>query len=247
MASKTHVVLPGSTRVKDPKATRVGKVDPQAKVVVTIDLAGPKLPSADEFVGKTLTPQELAEKFGAKQEDADKVARVLKSFGLKVDEVSPETRSMQVSGTAAAMEAAFKPGLVMMRSPTEGEYRGRQGKLSIPAALEGIVRGVHGLDQRRMARRKAGAESSPTQEAKLPPLGPPDLERRYNFPPGDGAGQSIVIGEFGGGYFAEDSRGLLRQVQSSGAQREGRRDRCSGLHSARGPGVAAAGAEPSPE
>jgi len=205
MASKTHVVLPGSKRGKDPNATRVGKVDPKEKIVVTIDLAGPKLPGADEFVGQTLTPQEVAEKFGAKQEDADKVRKVLKRFGLKVDEVSPETRSMQVSGTAAAMEAAFKPGLVMMRSPSEGEYRGRQGTLSIPAELAGIVRGVHGLDQRRMARRKAGAESSSTRKAKLPPLGPPDLERRYNFPPGDGAGQSIVIGEFGGGYFAEDA------------------------------------------
>jgi kumamolisin len=205
MASRAHVVLPGSKRGKDPNATRVGKVDPKEKIVVTIDLAGPKLPSADEFVGQTLTPQELTEKFGARQEDADKVAKVLKKFGLKVGEVSPETRSIQVSGTAAAMEAAFKPGLVMMRSPTEGEYRGRQGTLSIPAELEGIVRGVHGLDQRRMARRKAGAKSSPTREAKLPPLGPPDLERHYNFPPGDGAGQSIVIGEFGGGYFAEDT------------------------------------------
>ncbi len=205
MASKTRVVLPGSKRGKDPNATRVGKVDPREKIVVTIDLAGPKLPSADEFVGQTLTPQEVAEKFGAKPEDADKVAKVLKKFGLKVDEVSPETRSMQVSGTAAAMESAFKPGLVMMRSPTDGEYRGRQGTLSIPAELAGIVKGVHGLDQRRMARRKLGADSSPTREAKLPPLGPPDLERRYNFPPGDGAGQSIVIGEFGGGYFAEDT------------------------------------------
>ena len=82
MASKTHVVLPGSKRGKDPNATRVGKVDPKEKIVVTIDLAGPKLPSADEFVGQTLTPQEVAEKFGAKQEDADKVARVLKKFGL---------------------------------------------------------------------------------------------------------------------------------------------------------------------
>ena len=205
MASKAHVVLPGSKRGKDSNATRVGKVDPKEKIVVTIDLAGPKLPSADEYVGQTLTPQEVAEKFGAKQEDADKVRKVLRRFGLKVDQVSPETRSMQVSGTAAAMEAAFKPGLVMMRSPTQGEYRGRQGTLSIPAELKGIVRGVHGLDQRRMARRKAGAKSSRTREAKLAPLGPHDLERRYNFPPGDGAGQTIVIGEFGGGYFAEDT------------------------------------------
>jgi len=205
MAGKAHVVLPGSNRGKDPNATRVGKVDPKEKIVVTIDLAGPKLPTADEFVGQTLSPQEVADKFGAKKDDANKVAKTLRKFGLKVEEISLETRSMRVSGTAAAMEAAFKPGLMMMRSPTQGEYRGRQGTLSIPAELQGIVKGVHGLDERRMARRKAGAEASRTREAKLPPLGPADLERRYNFPPGDCAGQSIVIGEFGGGYFAEDT------------------------------------------
>ena len=205
MASKTHVTLPGSKRGKDPHATRLGKVDPKEKIVVTIDLAGPKLPSADDFIGQTLTPQEVTEKFGAKEDDANRVAKALKRFGLKVDEVSLETRSMRVSGTAAAMEAAFKPGLQMMRSPTQGEYRGRQGTLSIPAELAGIVKGVHGLDERRMARRKVGTDGSPAKEAKLAPLGPSDLEQRYNFPPGDGAGQSIVIAEFGGGYFAEDT------------------------------------------
>ena len=67
MASKTHVVLPGSKRGKDPTATRVGEVDPKEKIVVTIGPSGPKLPSADEYVGKNLDAAELAEKFGAKQ------------------------------------------------------------------------------------------------------------------------------------------------------------------------------------
>src|SRR5262249_20311756 len=88
-----------------------------------------------------------------------------------------------------------------MRSARDGEYRGRQGTLMIPAELKGIVTGVFGLGQRRMARRKVGAAAS----AALLPLTPADLEQRYNFPPGDGAGQSIAIAEFGGGYFADDT------------------------------------------
>ena len=67
---------------------------------------------------------------------------------------------MRVSGTAAAMEAAFKPGLVIMRSARDGQYRGRQGTIQIPAELKGIVTGVFGLDQRRMARRKSEATAS---------------------------------------------------------------------------------------
>jgi hypothetical protein len=45
MASKTHVVLPGSKRGKHPTATRVRDVDPKEKIEVTIGLAGPKLPA----------------------------------------------------------------------------------------------------------------------------------------------------------------------------------------------------------
>ncbi len=212
MASKTHVLLPGSKRGKDPLATRVGAVDPKEKVVVTIGLAGPKLPGADEFVGQTLTPAQFSKEFGASQADAEKVKKSLKKYGLKVEAISLETRSMRVSGTARAMEAAFKPDMVMMRSARDGEYRGRQGSIQIPAELKGIVTGVFGLDQRRMARRKASA-AKPAGHAALSPLGPADLEQRYNFPPGGGAGQSIAIAEFGGGYFADDVAAYCSKFQ----------------------------------
>jgi hypothetical protein len=50
MASKTHAVLPGSKRGRAP--TLVGDVDPQERVVITIGLAGPKRPGADEYFGQ---------------------------------------------------------------------------------------------------------------------------------------------------------------------------------------------------
>ncbi len=199
--SKGHVVLPGSKREKDRFATRIGDIDPKEKIEVTIELSGPKLPSADEYVGQTMTPAELAKSFGAKKEDADKTAKTLKKFGLQVEDVSLETRSMRVSGTAAAMEAAFKPGLAIMRSARQGLYRGRQGTIMIPAELKGIVKGVFGLDRKI------------TAAAALAPLTPADLEQRYNFPPGDGAGQSIAIAEFGGGYFASDTTAYCNKFQ----------------------------------
>ncbi len=213
MASKTHVLLPGSKRGKDPLAKKIADVDPKEKIVVTIGLSGPELPSADEYVGQTLTPAELAEKYGAKKADADKVARSLRKFGLKVDSVSLETRSMQVSGTAKAMEAAFKPQLAIMRSVRDGEYRGRQGALQIPADVKGLVTGVFGLDQRRMARRKSAAAAAAGSASALAPLSPEDLEQRYNFPSGTAAGQSIVIAEFGGGYFSEDTAAYCNKFQ----------------------------------
>jgi kumamolisin len=202
--SASHTVLPGSKRGKDPDATLIGEVEPKETITVTIGLKGPKLPNADEYVGQTLTPAEFSQKFAANKGDADTVTKALKKFGLKVEEVSLENRSMRVSGTAAAMEAAFHPNMVVMRTARQGEYRGRQGSLMVPTEVKGLITGIFGLDERRMAHRK----SSPMGAAHaggLQPLTPADLEQRYNFPPGDAAGQAIAIAEFGGGYFAEDT------------------------------------------
>jgi len=124
MAASSHVVLSGSERAQDPDASVVGDLDPHHHVVVTISLSGPDLPGPDEMIGQTLTPEELAARFGASKADADKVAASLERFGLKVDRVSLATRTMEVSGSAAQMEQAFKPRLKIMASASEGQYRG---------------------------------------------------------------------------------------------------------------------------
>ncbi|MGH2862506.1 MAG: S53 family peptidase, partial [Solirubrobacteraceae bacterium] len=129
------------------------------------------------------------------------------------------TRSLRVSGTAAQLEAAFKPGLGVYSHPEQGEFRGREGQLQVPIALDGLITGVFGLDQRRVARRRsatpapdAGGVLPPAGEKCLPdvasgstlPLTPAQLASHYAFPAGDGAGQTVAIAEFGGGYFASD-------------------------------------------
>jgi len=137
--------------------------------------------------------------YGASAEDMDRVSAVLQKFGLTVEQASSLTRSIRFRGTAQQIEAAFHPGLGMYRSPKEGEFRGREGDLEIPAELDGLITGVFGLDQRRVARRMAR-----TAPVATPQLTPADLENRYNFPSGQAAGQKIAIAEFGGAYFPED-------------------------------------------
>ena len=44
MTNQTHSVLDGSTRPADKDATRVGNVDPNEVITITVGLAGPKLP-----------------------------------------------------------------------------------------------------------------------------------------------------------------------------------------------------------
>jgi kumamolisin len=134
---------------------RVRDVAPNEQIDLTISLRGPKLPSPDDYVGQTMTPDQLSSEFGATQEDADAVSKALKKYGLKVESVSLATRSMRVGGPASAVEAAFKPNMAIVKSARQqGEYRGRQGPLQIPRELQGVVKGVFGIDERRMARRK---------------------------------------------------------------------------------------------
>jgi kumamolisin len=206
MASETHVELYGSRRGKHLTAFRVGDINPEDKVKVTIVLRGRReLPGPDEFVGQTMTPEELAEEFGAKKEDADKVAKFLKERDLKVEEISLITRSMCISGTAKAMEKVFRvDDWAIYHSPTQAAHRGRQGGIHIPVELEGVVTGVFGLDQRRVAHPRSGAPVSAGPGILPRPLTPEDIERLYYFPPGDGEGQSIAIAQFGGGYLRND-------------------------------------------
>jgi len=71
------------------------------------------------------------------------------SAGLTIVESSLAKRSVRVSGTVAQMQAAFG---VTPRSAAGGAFF-YEGALTIPAALEGIVTAVLGLDQRPVARR----------------------------------------------------------------------------------------------
>lgn len=212
MAKQSHVVLSGSKRGKDPYASKVRNADPDERIDVTITLAGPKLPGPNDPVAK-MTPAEFQQKYGAKKKDAAAVAKSLKRYGLKVDSVSLPTRSMQVSGKISDMSKAFKVKLMLMRSSRQDDYRGRTGSLSIPTELKGIVTGVFGLDERRMVEERRRRQKAAGSAAGPGPLSPPLIEQRYNFPPGDGTGQSIAIGEFGGGYFSDDVAAYCNKYQ----------------------------------
>jgi kumamolisin len=198
-----HVELRDNDRPAKQGAVRVRDIAPDARVQVTITLRGPRLrePRAGQ---PAMDRSQFAEAFGASQADADKVRHVLEGYGLTVDDVSLMTRSMSVSGNAEAIEAAFSPQLGIYRSAEQGEYRGREGTIKIPRELDGLVTGVFGLDERRVARRAIGRSAAAASATASSGLRPADFESRYNFPAGDGAGQQIVIAEFGGGYFQAD-------------------------------------------
>jgi kumamolisin len=200
--SQGHVVLPGSDRPRKQGAERVGDLDPDSQFEVTLTLRGPGLPELDTS-RPAISRDDLESRYGANPEDIAQVQATLERFGLTVDDVSRVGRSMRVSGTAAQMEDAFRAGLGSYRSADQGVFRGREGKVHIPAELEGVVTGVFGLDQRRVARRASNPAGEPAAEQERG-FGPSDLEEHYSFPAGGAEGQKVGIAEFGGAYYPKD-------------------------------------------
>jgi kumamolisin len=180
-------------------------------VEVTVDVKAPPLPKADDMPAKTISPEEFAKTYGAAPDDLRKIEETLRSYGLTIEGRSEDGRSLRVSGTASAMEAAFPADLGIYESPDQGEFRGREGTIKVPADLIGLITYVHGLDQRRVARRKTA--KTITSHIGVP-LTPGHLETHYDFPPGNCAGEHVAIAEFGAplqsgsvvppAYFPED-------------------------------------------
>jgi kumamolisin len=167
----------------------VGDVDAASEIEVTVTLR-----SSEQFT-----------------EDAETIRSVLGGFGLAVEAERPATGSLVMAGSAAQIEAAFHVGLGVYSHDRDGLLRGREGSVRVPSELEGVVSGVFGLDQRRVAHRLTGAgsaQAAPGQPAG--PLAPADLEQRYSFPKEDCHGQTIAVAEFGGGYFPDDVRDFCR-------------------------------------
>jgi kumamolisin len=195
-----HVELPGSRRQKKDGAVRVADLDPSEQVEVTVTLAGPALP--DPSPGETLSRDELR-RYGATPDTIKQVSEALEAHGLRIDGYSELTRSLRASGTVAQMESVFRPKLGTYRTSGGRVFRGREGDLQIPAELDGLITGVFGFDQRRVAYRKAQRSAA---AATLPtsPVSPSQIAAHYRFPAGTGAGQTIAIAEFGGGFFPDD-------------------------------------------
>jgi kumamolisin len=210
MESSERVPVEGSERRIEPDHRRVGDVDLNAQVDLTVYLrpraqvdwvdAEARRPPGERRV---LSREDWANSHGAQQADIDAVRAFAEHSGLTVTGVDPARRAVHLRGPLQAAVDAFGAQMEGEYEPAAGArpYRARSGALTVPAALRDIVVGVFGIDDRpaaspRIRRAQAAAPSGFT---------PPQVAQAYAFPASaSGEGQTVGILELGGGFTTSD-------------------------------------------
>jgi kumamolisin len=209
MTESPFVALPGSSRSILAEVEEIGPVDPAERIGVTLVLRRrAELPTELVHGPNTVSRQELADSYGAAPADVDLVGGVLNLAGIEVTEVSAGSRRISTAGPASAYADLFGTTLRKVRgtavpgSPA-AEFRARSGELRVPVAIDGVLIAVLGMDSRPQARtqyRQHKAKTAPTTT-----YDPPTLATVYGFPANtDGAGHSVGVIEFGGGFAQSD-------------------------------------------
>lgn len=229
---KNRVALLGSERSARSGSRVVGAPNPHEQIRITV-LVRPRKPlqnlaSAKEL-GATapnkrryMSREEFAAQYGADPADLTKIEAFAHQHNLTVAEVNAARRTVVLSGTIAALSAAFGVYLANYEHPG-GDFRGRTGPIYIPADLQQTVQGIFGFDNRPQARphfRRHKPKEGQTKRTRgasardaMHGYTPPQVAHLYNFPAAtDGAGECIGILEFGGGYNTHDLNAYFRRL-----------------------------------
>jgi kumamolisin len=197
-------VLPGSTRrVHFGHLTKV--LDKTQNIEITMQVRRRQALDALSLTAKRsfLTRLELEEEYGASPKDLSVVLAFADHFGLEVTDLDAGKRLVSLRGSTAAMLGAFK--VQVFESQNKGvSVRSRLGPIFIPLELQDIVTGVFGLDNRPQAISHLRFSSSRALTLKPDAFDGSQLASIYNFPAGDGKGQTIALIELGGGYLNSD-------------------------------------------
>jgi kumamolisin len=208
--SGSWVQLAGSERGSLPDVTETAPLNTDERAEVTLVLRRRAELPEEIVAGPTvLSHAELAEGYGADPADVDLVRRELGGRGLEVTAVHATTRRVKVAGTLGDLSSAFGTTLRQVSSPDPRgrgrvTHRYREGPLYLPAALDGVVTAVLGLDTRPQAQPhfRTPRDAAAAKGTSYPPN---QVASIYNFPAGTtGAGQTVAVIELGGGFTQSD-------------------------------------------
>src|SRR5579871_2828703 len=158
-------------------------------------LAEQQDPASPEY-RKWLTPEEYADRFGASANDIAGISNWLRAEGFTVESTARGRNWIAFSGSAAQVEAAFHTSVHQYDVDGETHFA-ISAEPSIPAALEGIVNSILGLDdfQIRASRPLRPAASLTSGLIAVTPsdLGTIYSVQRLHQAGIDGTGQKIAV------------------------------------------------------
>jgi kumamolisin len=225
--------LPGSAHPIPKTHKLLKETSPREMITVTLIVrrkkGGPKLRAVQDFAAraKAVRPPvdraQFVANHGADPKDIDQVVEFARAHGLEIVETNLAARSVVVRGSAAKMNKAFSVKLNNYQG-TLAKYHSHTGPTKLPSTIATIVEAVIGLHSRPIhARahntfRRGGSALDPPNTK---PVTPQEIAKLYDFPPGDGAGQTIGIYEMtvfnpetqqlqAAGYLPEDVKNTIK-------------------------------------
>ncbi|MFI5233702.1 MAG: protease pro-enzyme activation domain-containing protein [Gemmatimonadales bacterium] len=186
-----------------PASKQVAEVDDNESVRLTIVLkpATPFDPSRFG-PGRGLSREEFIARHAAPQSAIDRLTTFARAHGLAVEQTEPARHTVRLSGTFAQARSAFRPEHLGVYVTGGRRYIARGGRLFAPANLCDDIVAIMGFDRRPIA--KPHFRIRRTANANAVSYDPIDVARQYQFPAGNGSGQTIALIELGGGFTATD-------------------------------------------
>ena len=148
-----------------------------------------------------LSYTDFSDRFGSSDSDIALVTDFANTAGFTIEDAHATSATMRLTGTAAQINTAFEITLHTI-TLSDRSYMSYTGSLQVPAALDGAIEHILGLDTSvRFGRIKNPASSISQATVSLTP---PQVAAAYNFPTNNGYGQCIGILEWGGGYTTQN-------------------------------------------
>jgi kumamolisin len=202
--SGKRVFLPHSQRNAPHNASEAGPTSPQQTIAVSVIVRRRNPLDLKALGGKHISHEEFNQKYAANPADFETLRQFAHQHGLTVDESASSLprRTLVLRGTVQALQKAF--GVELRDYEAEGrKFHCFTGEVSIPEEHSEIVEAVLGLDTRPVAKPHIRF-LDPSKQAASVSYSPVQVAGFYDFPNGDGNGETIGILELGGGYNTSD-------------------------------------------
>ena len=200
-----------------PTSKQVAEVDDRQTVHLTLVLRpGTPFDPSRFGAGRGMTREEFQSRHATPQGVIDRITTFATAHGLRVERVDRVRHTMRLAGSYAQARGAFRPEHLGVYVAGGRRYVARSGRLFAPSNLCDDIVAIMGFDRRPAA--KPHFRIRRTASADAISYDPTAVAKRYQFPAGDGKGQTIALIELGGGFTANDVAAYFKE---KGIQRTG--------------------------